>query len=87
MTARMTTKASKDTYSSWLKLVERWCAELTSKWLKRGTHRSVAELTASMQAGIESWNQNPRPFVWTKIADEILDTIAAYCQRINDSGH
>jgi hypothetical protein len=87
MTARMTTKASKDTYSSWLNLVERWFAELTSKWLKRGTHRSVAELTASIQAWIESWNQNPRPFVWTKTADEILDTIAAYCQRINDSGH
>jgi hypothetical protein len=34
-----------------------------------------------------SWNDNPRPFVWTKTADEILDTIAAYCQRINDSGH
>jgi transposase len=73
------------TYSSWLNLVERWFAELTSKWLRRGSHRSVAELTASIQSWIDTWNQDPRPFVWTKTADEILDTIASYCQRINDS--
>jgi transposase len=75
------------TYSSWLNLVERWFAELTSKWLRRGSHRSVAELTASIQSWIDTWNEDPRPFVWTKTADQILDTIAAYCQRINDSGH
>jgi transposase len=75
------------TYSSWLNLVERWFAELTTKWLKRGSHRSVAELEQSIQAWIETWNQQPRPFVWAKTADEILDTIATYCQRINDSGH
>jgi transposase len=75
------------TYSSWLNLVERWFAELTSKWLKRGSHRSVAELEQAIQSWIETWNQNPRPFVWTKTADEILDTIAHYCQRINASGH
>jgi transposase len=75
------------TYSSWLNLVERWFAELTSKWLKRGSHRSVAELEQAIQAWIETWNQQPRPFVWTKTADEILDTIATYCQRINNSGH
>jgi transposase len=75
------------TYSSWLNLVERWFAELTSKWLRRGSHRSVAELTASIQSWVDTWNEEPRPFVWTKTADEILDTIATYCQRINDSGH
>jgi transposase len=75
------------TYSSWLNLVERWFSELTSKWLKRGTHRSVAQLQRSIREWIDTWNQHPRPFVWTKTADEILDTIAAYCQRINDSGH
>jgi transposase len=75
------------TYSSWLNLVERWFAELTTKWLRRGTHRSVQELTRSIQAWIDTWNQDPRPFVWTKTADEILETIASYCQRINDSGH
>jgi transposase/biotin operon repressor len=75
------------TYSSWLNLVERWFSELTTKWLRRGTHHSVAELQRSIQAWIDTWNADPRPFVWTKTADEILDTIATYCQRINDSGH
>jgi transposase len=75
------------TYSSWLNLVERWFAELTSKWLRRGTHRSVAELERSIQSWIEAWNENPRPFIWSKTADEILDTIATYCQRINNSEH
>jgi transposase len=75
------------TYSSWLNLVERWFAELTTKWLRRGTHRSVAQLEQAIQGWIQRWNDNPRPFVWTKTADEILDSIATYCQRINDSGH
>jgi len=75
------------TYSSWLNLVERFIAELTTKWLRRGTHRSVAELEQAIQSWIDTWNDNPRPFVWTKTADEILDTITTYCQRINNSGH
>jgi hypothetical protein len=65
--------------------VERWFAELTTKWLKRGSHRSVVELEQAIQAWIDTWNDHPRPFVWTKTADEILDTIAHYCQRINNS--
>ena len=75
------------TSSSWLNLVERWFAELTTKKLRRGSHRSVRELNADIRAWIETWNENPRPFVWTKTADEILDSIARYCKRINDSGH
>ena len=75
------------TYSSWLNLVERWFAELTSKWLKRGTHRSVKELVASIRTWITNWNDQPRPFVWHKTADEILDNLATYCSRISDSGH
>ena len=75
------------TYSSWLNLVERWFAELTTKWLRRGAHRSVRELVASIRTWIENWNDEPRPYVWHKDADEILDGLAAYCQRINDSGH
>ncbi len=75
------------TYSSWMNLVERWFAELTTKWLRRGTHRSVTELKASIQHWIDTWNTNPRPFVWHRTADEILETLAAYCQRISDSGH
>jgi transposase len=75
------------TYSSWLNLVERWFAELTTKWITRGTHRSVRDLVASIRTWITGWNDEPRPFVWHKTASDILDSLAAYCQRINDSGH
>ncbi len=75
------------TYASWLNLVERWFAELTTRWIKRGSHRSVRDLVASIRTWIANWNDDPRPFVWHKSADEILDSLAAYCQRINDSGH
>jgi len=75
------------TYSSWLNLVERWFAELTTKWIKRGTHRSVRELVRSIRTWITNWNDDPKPFVWHKSADEILESLAYYCQRINDSGH
>ena len=75
------------TYSSWMNLVERWFAELTQKWLKRGTHRSTRQLVASIRTWITNWNDDPRPFVWHKTADEILDSLATYCQRISDSGH
>jgi transposase len=75
------------TYSSWLNLVERWFAELTTKWLRRGTHRSVGELIASIQSWIDTWNQEPRPFVWTKTADQILENITRHLQRISNSGH
>ena len=75
------------TYSSWLNLVERWFAELTTKWIKRSAHRSVRDLVASIRTWITLWNDQPRPFIWHKTADQILDNLAAYCQRINDSGH
>jgi len=75
------------TYSSWMNLVERWFAELTTKWLRRGTHRSTKELEASITRWIDTWNDEPRPFVWHKSADEILDTLAGYCARISGSGH
>jgi len=75
------------TYSSWINLVERWFAELTNKWLRRGTHRSTKELESAISAWIDNWNEDPRPFVWHKSADEILHTLAAYCERISDSGH
>ncbi|HEV8583564.1 MAG TPA: IS630 family transposase [Methylomirabilota bacterium] len=75
------------TSSSWLNLVERWFAELTTKKLRRGSHRSVRQLNTDIRDWIETWNDNPRPFVWTKTADEILESIARYCKRINNSGH
>jgi transposase len=75
------------TYSSWLNLVERWFAELTNRWLRRGTHHSTRDLVASIRTWIQMWNDQPKPFVWHKTADEILDNLANYCERINDSGH
>jgi transposase len=75
------------TSSSWLNLVERWFAELTNRKLRRSAHRSVTELENDIRAWINEWNKKPRPFVWVKTADEILETLAAYCGLINDSGH
>jgi transposase len=75
------------TYSSWLNLVERWFAELTNRKLRRSAHRSVAELEADLRAWIDAWNEDPKPFVWTKTADEILDNLARYLHLINNSGH
>jgi transposase len=75
------------TSSSWLNLVERWFSELTSKLLKHGAHRSVRQLNTDIRAWIQTWNDEPRPYVWTKTADQILESIAAYCNRINESRH
>jgi transposase len=75
------------TSSSWLNLVERWFAELTSKKLKRGAHRSVRQLNDDIRAWIKTWNDDPKPFIWTKTADQILESISRYCARINDSRH
>jgi transposase len=75
------------TYSSWLNQVERWFALLTDKRLRRGTHTSVAALEKDLRDWINTWNQNPKPFAWTKTADEILDRLTAYLQRIPGAGH
>jgi transposase len=70
------------TYGSWMNLVERWFSALTTKKLQRSTHRSVTELAADITAWVDTWNENPKPFVWTKTADEILDRLAGYCAAI-----
>jgi transposase len=74
------------TYASWLNLVERWFAELTEKWIRRGTHRSTAALETAIRDWIENWNDQPRPLVWVKTADQILEAVADYCERISESG-
>jgi transposase len=75
------------TGSSWLNLVERWFGELTMKLLKRAAHRTIRQLNTEIRAWIDDWNENPRPYVWTKPAEQILESISRYCQRINHSGH
>jgi transposase len=75
------------TGASWANLVERWFATLTERQLRRGVHRSTRELEAALRCYVETYNQNPKPFIWTKTADEILANVARFCKRISDSGH
>ena len=75
------------TSGSWLNLVERWFAELTTKKIKRGAHTSVPALERDIRGWIVTWNENPRPYVWVKTADQILASLARYCVRISNSGH
>jgi transposase len=72
------------TYSSWLSLVERWFAELTNKQLRRGAYQSVPQLKAAIQEFIDAHQAHPKPFVWTKTADDILASIARFAQRTVD---
>ena len=65
------------TSSSWMNLVERWFAELTNEKLRRSAHTSVRQLNTDIRAWIDTWNENPRPYVWTKTADQILESIAS----------
>ena len=75
------------TGSSWINQVERWFGYLTDQMIRRGVHKSVQALEADIRAWIDTWNDNPRPYVWTKTADQILASISNYCIQINDSGH
>lgn len=75
------------TSSSWLNLVERWFALLTDRQIKRASHRSTVALENAIKQYIDLNNENPKPFVWTKSADDILDSISRFCQRTSESGH
>ena len=75
------------TSASWLNLVERWFSELTTRKLRRGTHRSVRELNTDIRTWIANWNEDPKPYVWVKTTDQILDNLTQYLNRINDSRH
>ena len=73
------------TGGSWLDQVERWFALLTQKQLRRGVHRSTRALEAAIMQYIAVGNVDPKPFVWTKTADEILAGVERFCRRISDS--
>jgi transposase len=75
------------TYSSWINLVERWFADLTQKQIRRGSHRSTSQLVTAIRAYLTANNEEPKPFNWTKTADQILDSVARFCQRTSSSGH
>jgi transposase len=75
------------TSASWLNLVERFFALLTERQIKRGTHRSTMELERAIRAYLSIYNEDPKAFVWTKTADEILASLSRFCRHISDSGH
>ena len=73
--------------ASWINLIERWFGLLTDKQLRRGIHRSTRDLETAIDRYVQIYNDEPRPFQWTKTADEILASVARFCHRISDSGH
>ncbi|CAM5240100.1 IS630 family transposase [Streptomyces hirsutus] len=75
------------TSNPWLNQVERWFGLLTDKQIRRGAHKNVQALEKDIRNWIKIWNEDPKPFVWTKTADEILERLAGYLKRIPDSGH
>lgn len=75
------------TGSSWLNLVERWFATLTAKQIRRGSFRSTRQLETVIKNYLQVYNENPKPFVWTKTADEILQSLARFCSRISGTRH
>lgn len=74
------------TGAPWINLVERFFAAPTEKQLRRGAHRSTRELEAAIMRYIEHGNADPKPFIWTKTADQIIDSVTRFCERISDSG-
>ncbi len=75
------------TGSSWINQVERWFAFLTDQLLRRGVHKSVVALEKDVREWITNWNADPKPFAWTKTADEILNSLHKYISRISGAGH
>jgi transposase len=75
------------TGSSWINQVERWFGYLTAQMIRRGVHKSVQALEADIRAWIQNWNQNPRPFTWTKTAEQILDSLAKYIAKISGAAY
>jgi len=75
------------TYSSWINQVERLFAYVTADLLQRSDHRSVQALEADIRSWVKAWNDNPKPFIWTKTAEQILSSLARLLQRTTGAGH
>lgn len=75
------------TYSSWINQVERLFAEVTRDLLQRSDHRSVQALEKDLRDWVTAWNEHPKPFIWTKTAEQILESLGRLLQRINGAGH
>jgi transposase len=75
------------TYSSWVNQVERWFGFLDDQKIRRGVHTSVQALETDIRTRVADWNDNPKPLIWTKTAEEILESLHRLCQRISGAGH
>lgn len=75
------------TYSSWINLVESWFATLTSRRIRCGSFRSTRQLEQVIKAYLDANNDSPKPFRWTKSADDILHSVKRFCRQTSDSGH
>ena len=75
------------TYSSWINQVERFFGFVTADLLQRSDHRSVRALEADIRAWVNAWNEKPRPFIWTKSAEQILESLAQLLKRTPGAGH
>jgi len=65
----------------------RWFGLLTDQLIRRGVHKSVLALENDVRQWINNWNQDPKPFVWTKTAEDILQSLSKYIAKISDAGH
>ena len=75
------------TSASWINQVERWFAEITWQRIRRGTFRSTLALEAAIREYLEVYNEDPKPFIWTKSADEILESLKSYCEGTSGGVH
>ncbi|WP_020500930.1 hypothetical protein [Sciscionella marina] len=75
------------TGSSWINQVERWFGYLTNQLIRRGVHKNVTALEKDVREWITAWNHDPKPFVWTKTADQILNSLSKYMTIISGAGH
>jgi transposase len=75
------------TYSSWINQVERWFAYITDQLIRRGDHRSVQALEADIRAWVKAWNDDPKPLIWIKTAEQILTSIGRLMQRVTGAEH
>ena len=73
------------TSASWLNQVERWFAEITRRMIRRGSYQNTLALETAIKEYLEVYNEEPRPFIWTKSADQILESIQRYCKAITDT--
>jgi hypothetical protein len=75
------------TSASWLNTVERFFRDLTENRIRRGVFMDLAQLIVAIGEYIDRHNQKPKPFLWHKTADQILDSVARFCVRTLETGH